>query len=91
MNVAVDICYDKSYGRVIPFTDGTRWFALVRQWSPWLAPRHGKTQFSLDSDAILCALQAPHGRYLVFLAVSGINDTVSVLRSTSDGNLSAHV
>src|SRR5262245_50537136 len=26
-------------------TDFSRWFALVRLWSPWLAPRQGKRRF----------------------------------------------
>lgn len=68
-----------------------RWFALVRLWSPWLAPRHGRTDFRLDKDAILCSFLGANGSNLVFLAVSGISDVLCELRHTDDGALMAHV
>ncbi|KND91250.1 putative galactinol--sucrose galactosyltransferase 6 [Tolypocladium ophioglossoides CBS 100239] len=69
---------------------GTPWFAIVRLWSPWLAPRQGKTHFSLDKDAILCSFLSPKGKSLVFLAVSGIGNVLTTLRNTERGSVSVH-
>ncbi|KAH6609328.1 glycoside hydrolase family 36 protein [Trichoderma cornu-damae] len=74
-----------------PWGSFLRWFAVVRLWSPWLAPRHGKAHFSLDKDAIMLAFQSPEGRNMVLLAVSGINDSVPVFRHTPSGAVSVHV
>ncbi|EHK40420.1 glycoside hydrolase family 36 protein [Trichoderma atroviride IMI 206040] len=74
-----------------PWGSFLRWFAVVRLWSPWLAPRHGRDHFSLDKDAILLAFQSPEGRNLVLLAVSGINDSVPVFQNTSSGAVSVNV
>lgn len=63
----------------------------MRLWSPWLAPRHGKTDLSLNEDAILCSFLDSNGKHLVFLAVGGINNVVPVFRSTPDGALTVHV
>jgi hypothetical protein len=68
-----------------------RWFALVRLWSPWLAPRHGKSHFELDREAILCSFLSPTGQHLVLLAVSGVGDIMSLFRSDEDGNVVLHV
>ena len=64
--------------------DFRRWFSLVRIWTPWLAPRHGDRRFSLKEDAILCSFLRLDGLHLVLLAVSGINDVTTVLKSESD-------
>lgn len=69
----------------------SRWFALVRHSSAWLAPRQGKKRLALDKDAVLCAFLTQSGRCLVFLGLGGINDVVSVFRNTPDGHLSVHV
>ncbi|RFU75321.1 glycoside hydrolase family 36 [Trichoderma arundinaceum] len=74
-----------------PWGSFLRWFALVRLWSPWLAPRHGKSHFSLDKDAIMLAFQSPEGRNMVLLAVSGLKDSVPVFRNTSGGAVSVNV
>lgn len=68
-----------------------RWFALVRLSSPWLAPRQGKDTFSLDKDAVLCSFLSPQGNNLVVLALSGINDVLSVFHHTVNGAVSVHV
>lgn len=73
-----------------PWGSFSRWFALVRLWSPWLAPRHGKTEFSLDKDGILCSFLSPHGKNLVFLAISGISHVLPVFRHGSNGTLCVH-
>lgn len=68
-----------------------RWFSLVRIWTPWLAPRHGKSEFSLDKDAVMVAFLSPAGKHLVLLAVSGVNDTVAVIRHSDSGQPLLHV
>ncbi|KAF4972632.1 hypothetical protein FZEAL_9557 [Fusarium zealandicum] len=73
-----------------PWGSFSRWFALVRLWSPWLAPRHGKSQFSLDKDGVLCSFLSPQGKSLVFLAISGLNHVLPVFRHGSDGQLQVH-
>ena len=67
----------------------TRWFALVRIWSPWLAPRHGKGTFQPKEDAILCSFLRWDGIHLVLLAVSGIDDVLTVFNHDGHGNVIA--
>ncbi|KAF6820798.1 raffinose synthase sip1 [Colletotrichum sojae] len=74
----------------LPWGGFLRWFALVRIWSPWLAPRHGKDRFNLDKDAVLCSFVSPAGKHLVFLAVSGVNNVLSVFRHDDSGHISVH-
>jgi hypothetical protein len=85
---------DSTYRDILigtPFGTFARWFSLVRLWSPWLAPRHGKSHFSLDKDGVLCCFLSPQGKTLVFLAVSGIGHVLPVFRSESDGKIQVHV
>ena len=65
----------------------TRWFALIRIWSPWLAPRHGKGNFQPQEDAILCSFLRLDGLHLVILAVSGIDDVLTVFKHDGHGNV----
>lgn len=65
----------------------TRWFALVRIWSPWLAPRHGQGIFSPPEDAILCSFLRWDGLHLVLLAVSGEDDVLTVMKQDGHGNI----
>ena len=65
----------------------SRWFALVRIWSPWLAPRHGQGKFSPAEDAILGSFLRWDGLHLVILAVSGVGDVVTVLKPDQHGNV----
>jgi hypothetical protein len=58
-----------------------RYFSLVRVWSPWLGPRHGKDTFRITEDAILCSFLREDGVNLVLLAVSGVNDVLTVFQS----------
>ncbi|EOA81496.1 hypothetical protein ACJQWK_10887 [Exserohilum turcicum] len=62
----------------------SRWFAEVRLWGPWIAPRQGKDRFQPDKDAILAAFERHDGSHLVVLAVSGVKDVLTIL--THDGN-----
>jgi len=64
-----------------------RWFSLVRIWTPWLAPRHGKTQFAIQEDAIVSAFLGDGGRHLVLLPISGVANVTTVLRSSVDGRV----
>ena len=71
-------------------TDSNRWFALVRIWDPWLAPRQGKTYFELDKEAVLCSFLSQTGRHLVLLAISGVDDVMTLFTSTN-GAVNLHV
>ncbi|KAJ5949150.1 hypothetical protein N7454_000734 [Penicillium verhagenii] len=64
-----------------------KYFSLVRIWRPWLGPRHGKDKFRLTEDGILCSFLRNDGTHLVLLAVSGINDVLTVFQSGNDGEL----
>jgi hypothetical protein len=68
-------------------TDFSRWFAVTRLWSPWLAPRQGKDTFQPDKDAILAAFERKDGSHLVVLAVSGIKDVLTILRHDGEGRI----
>ncbi|KAK1142831.1 hypothetical protein N8T08_007265 [Aspergillus melleus] len=63
-----------------------RYFALVRVWTPWLGPRHGRKEFELAEDAILCSFLRTDGIHVVVLAVSGTSN-VAVLGSGEDGEV----
>jgi len=58
-----------------------RWFALVRLWSPWLAPRQGKTHELAEKDAILYSFLRIDGLHVVLLAISGIDDVNTVFQA----------
>ncbi|RDW82573.1 glycoside hydrolase-2 [Coleophoma cylindrospora] len=64
-----------------------RWFALVRIWSPWLAPRQGKDHFQLDKEGILCSFVSSEGKHLVLLAISGVDNVMTLFTSDSEGNV----
>ncbi|KAJ5532364.1 Raffinose synthase [Penicillium frequentans] len=64
-----------------------RYFSLVRIWSPWLGPRHGKDKFHLTEDAILCSFLRKDGTNLLLLAISGVNDVLTTFRSGEDGDV----
>ncbi|OCK79847.1 glycoside hydrolase family 36 protein [Lepidopterella palustris CBS 459.81] len=64
-----------------------KWFSLVRIWSPWLAPRHGKDQFRPDKDAVLASFLRKDGSHLVVLAVSGIDDVLTTLHHDGEGGI----
>ncbi|KAI9879587.1 MAG: hypothetical protein M1830_008037 [Pleopsidium flavum] len=65
----------------------SRWFSLVRIWTPWLAPRHGKGDFTTTEDAVLCSFLRWDGLNLVLLAVSGIDDILTVLKCDKYGGV----
>ncbi|KAK3897535.1 glycoside hydrolase [Staphylotrichum tortipilum] len=71
----------------IPWGEYLRWFALVRPWAPWLAPRQGKSSFELDKDALLCSFLSPQGKHLVFLGTSDVDNVSTLFRSGDSGRL----
>jgi hypothetical protein len=64
-----------------------RWFALVRIWSPWLGPRHGENRFHLSEPAILVSFLRSDGLHVVLLAINGIDDVLTTISSSSDGEI----
>lgn len=64
-----------------------KYFSLVRIWSPWLGPRHGNDKFRLTEDAVLCSFLRKDGVNLVLLAVSGVDDILTVFQSGKDGEV----
>lgn len=75
---------NKKLGKPLNYS---QWFALVRLWSPWLAPRQGKDKFQPDKEAIVAAFHRNDGSHLVVLAVSGIDDMLTTLSHDGDGNI----
>ncbi|KNG90789.1 raffinose synthase protein Sip1 [Aspergillus nomiae NRRL 13137] len=63
------------------------YFALVRVWTPWLGPRHGRGKFRITEDAILCSFLREDGEHVVLLAVSGINNVLTVFGSGDNGEV----
>jgi hypothetical protein len=64
-----------------------RYFSLVRVWTPWLGPRHGRNKFKLTEDAVLCSFLRTDGSHLVLLGVSGTNDVLTVFESGENGEV----
>ena len=64
-----------------------RFFALVRIWSPWLAPRHGEGHFNITEDAILCSFLQHDGKHLVLLAINGVDDILTLFKSDESGRI----
>ncbi|KAF7597229.1 hypothetical protein BBP40_008071 [Aspergillus hancockii] len=64
-----------------------RYLALVRVWTPWLGPRHGRDKFRIIEDAILCSFLRADGVHVVLLAVSGIDNVLTVFGSGENGEV----
>ncbi|KAI1827497.1 glycoside hydrolase family 36 protein [Xylaria intraflava] len=83
-------CADIELGN--PWGGFVRYFALVRHSSAWLCPRHGKTVFSLDKDALLCSFLNHEGRHLVLLGIANVdNSVITLLRSSNAGLIMVHL
>ena len=65
----------------------SKWFALVRIWTPWLAPRHGKGRFEIKEDGVLCSFLRDDGLHLVLLALSGIEDVLTLFKHNDNGDV----
>jgi hypothetical protein len=63
----------------------SRWFASIRLWGPWLAPRQGKDRFQPDKEAVLAAFERHDGSHLVLLAVSGVDEVLTTLNHDGNG------
>ncbi|KAF1942148.1 glycoside hydrolase [Clathrospora elynae] len=66
-------------------TNLSRWFAEIRLWGPWIAPRQGKERFQPDKEAILAAFERHDGSHLVVLAVSGVDEVLTTMNHDGDG------
>ncbi|KAI1177359.1 raffinose synthase Sip1 [Nemania sp. FL0916] len=75
----------------IPWGGFVRYFALVRHSPAWLGPRHGKSNLSLDKDALLCSFLSPKGKHLVLLGTSNINNVTTLLRGSDHGSVMIHL
>ncbi|PQE06216.1 raffinose synthase Sip1 protein [Rutstroemia sp. NJR-2017a BBW] len=69
-------------------TNFTRYFALVRQSSFWLCPRHGFSKLDLNEEAILLSFLRNDGYHFVVLAVS-TDGVVMTVKSDDAGNIIA--
>lgn len=67
--------------------NNSRWFALVRLWAPWLAPRAGKFQFELDKEAVMASFLSPTGKHLVILGLSGLENVMTMIKNDDVGNV----
>ncbi|EMC94492.1 glycoside hydrolase family 36 protein [Baudoinia panamericana UAMH 10762] len=65
----------------------SRWFALIRLWSPWLAPRQGQGNLRLDKDAVLLSFLRDDGLHVVCLAISGVEDVTTTFPSHAEGEV----
>ncbi|PGH14700.1 hypothetical protein AJ79_02866 [Helicocarpus griseus UAMH5409] len=68
-----------------------RYFGLVRIWEPWLAPRHGMSKLALTEDAIFLSFLRKDGTHLVLLAISGVDNVLTVFKSGDKGQVVASV
>jgi hypothetical protein len=68
-------------------TNLSRWFAEIRLWGPWLAPRQGKDRFQPDKEAVLAAFERHDGSHLVLLAVSGVEEVLTTINHDGDGRI----
>ena len=68
-------------------SSSSKWFALVRIWTPWLAPRHGKGNFQINEDGVLCSFLRDDGLHLVLLALSGIEDVLTLFKHNDSGDV----
>ncbi|KAI5922040.1 raffinose synthase Sip1 [Camillea tinctor] len=74
-----------------PWGNFLRYFALVRHAPPWLGPRHGKSHFTLDKDAVMCSFLSTEGKHLVLLGISGMKNVITLFRSAPSGAVMLHV
>ena len=74
--------------RLGKINEAEKWFALVRLWSPWLAPRHGNgDKFKVDKDAVLVSFLRSDGLHVVCLAISGVGDVLTTFIHDEAGNV----
>ncbi|ODH31435.1 hypothetical protein ACO22_03448 [Paracoccidioides brasiliensis] len=71
--------------------DFVRYYALVRIWEPWIAPRHGMKNLALTEDAIFLSFLRKDGTHLVLLAISGVDNVMTLFNSGDEGQIVAVV
>jgi hypothetical protein len=77
-----------SHHRLGKMRKSLKWFALVRLWSPWLAPRQGTSnKFELDKDGVLVSFLRSDGLHVVCLAISGVRDVLTTFIHDKHGNV----
>lgn len=64
-----------------------RWLTLVRISTPWLVPRHGKGVFKTTEDTMMCSFLRRDGLHMVLLAISGVDDMLTVFRDDDFGGI----
>lgn len=63
-------------------------YALVKIRRPWMGPRQGAEQFEIDTaDALMMGYLRSDGRHVVVLAISGLVDTTTYIKSGGDGQV----
>ncbi|KAI1119131.1 raffinose synthase Sip1 [Nemania sp. NC0429] len=75
----------------IPWGGFVRYIALVRHSIAWLGPRHGRSSFSIDKDAVLCSFLSHEGKHLVLLGITNVNNVITLFRSSSHGPVMIHL
>lgn len=57
----VDLAYwNSAIDRILE----TAWVALIRIWSPWLAPRQGESFFAVDKETVTCSFLSNNGKHI---------------------------
>ncbi|KAI0389562.1 glycoside hydrolase family 36 protein [Xylariaceae sp. FL0594] len=74
-----------------PWGGFVRYLALVRHSQAWLGPRHGRSKFTIDKDALLCSILSHEGKHLVLLAISNVANVMTLLRSSESGPVMVHL
>ncbi|KAI1331331.1 glycoside hydrolase family 36 protein [Xylariaceae sp. FL0255] len=74
-----------------PWGGFSRYFALVRHGIPWLGPRHGRSRFDIDKDALMCSFLSYEGMHLVLLGTSCGDNVTTLMRSSDDGLVNIRV
>jgi hypothetical protein len=61
--------------------DITSYYALAKKGGPWMGPQQGRDTFMVTADTLLMGYLRSDGRHVVILALSGIQDTTTYIRS----------
>ncbi|KAI5291684.1 hypothetical protein KEM54_001880, partial [Ascosphaera aggregata] len=69
------------------FKDTVKYSAVVRDWTPWLKPQHGGAKFDLPDDGVLVSFLRKDGSHLALLALSGVEDVLTVINSGENGEV----
>lgn len=67
--------------------DIARFSAIVRDWTPWLKPQHGGAKFAMTEDGVLISFLRKDGSHFALLAVSGLEDVLTVINAGENGEI----